>query len=241
MSAAENLRATYLALGRAFPGAEVRETDDYVALLSDLPHPSGNFATRLRLDPWSAGELRALAAERPAFQAIALSDDGPEHLSELLRQAGFHVAQRLVSMVATPAFGLASLELAPVEEDDDRRRTGRFVADAFFAREPLLLREAMATAIGGAPSLAVYAHRVRERPVASVTLSRAAGMLGVYNLCVAGAHRGKGMGSAVVGWCLAQAAAEGRPACLQCSPALEPWYLRHGFVRKGTITVWSLR
>ncbi len=238
-AASENLLDTYLALGRALPGAEVRETDAYVASLSDLPHPSGNFAARLGLDPWSAGELRELAASRPAFQAIALPDDGPAHLAELLRRAGFEPVQRLVAMTATPSFVLSGFDMAPCE-GDERRRAGRFMVDAFFAREPFLLRETMAQALADAASVSLHAHLSRDRPVAAVALSRTPGVMGIYNLCVAGAHRGKGLGASLVAWCLAQAAAEGLQACLQCAPGLEPWYARHGFEREGTITGWSL-
>jgi hypothetical protein len=190
--ATANLLATYLAIGRAFPGSEMRETDGYLALLSDLPHPSGNFAARLHLDPWSAGELRALAASRPAFQAVALPDDGPEHLPELLRRAGFEPVQRLVAMVATPTYGLAALDMAACEEPEDRRRIARFMADVFFARESVSLRMTMAEAVVEAAPLSVYGHLSRERPVAAVTLMRSEGMLGIYNLCVAGAQRGRG-------------------------------------------------
>ena len=233
-----NLLTTYLALGRAMPGAEVRETEGYVALLSELPHPSGNFACRLSLDPWSAGELRALAAERPAFGAIAMPDDGPAHLAELLRRAGFAPVQRLTAMEAAPPFGLAGLEMGRCEDVEARRRAGRFMADAFFAREPLLLRHAMAEAMALSP-LEVRTHLLRERPAAAVALSRTEGVLGVYNLCVAGPHRGRGLGRSLVAWCLAQAAAEGRRAFLQCEPALEGWYAGQGFARTGAITVWG--
>ncbi len=238
-SASENLLATYLAIGGALPGAEIHEAEGYVALLSDLPHPSGNFAARLSLDPWSAGALRTLAAGRPAFQAIALPDDEPDHLAEILRRAGFGAIHRLIAMAAEPTFGLAGLEVDVVRDEEARQRVGRFMADAFLAREPVLVREAMAHATAAAP-VAVYAHAPRERPTAAVVLSRTPGTMGIYNLCVAGPSRGRGVGSALVAWCLAQAAAEGRAACLQCAPALEPWYARHGFVRTGAITVWSL-
>lgn len=239
-AASENLLTTYFALGSALPGAEIRETDGFVALLSDLPHASGNFAARLRLDPWSAGALRTLAEERPGFQAIALPDDGPGHLAELLRRAGFEPVHRLVAMTAYPTFGLTGLEMSESREEDERRRVGRFMADLFFAREPVLIREAMAHAMAASP-LAIHAHFVRERPLAAVALTRTASTLGIYNLGVAAPNRGGGMGSSLVAWCLAQAAAETRMACLQCDPALEPWYARHGFARAGMATVWSAR
>lgn len=237
--ASANLLATYLAIGRAMPGAEVRETEGYVVLTSDLPHASGNFAARLSLDPWSAGELRDLAAGRPAFQAVALPEDGPPHLAELLRRAGFEAVQRLVSMVATPPFGLVGLDVAECV-GEERSRVGRFMADAFFAREPILLRQAMADAVAGAQGVSLYAHVVRDRPAAGVVLSREAGVLGIYNVCVAASHRGRGTGRSLVAWCLAQAAAEERRACLQCAPTLEPWYAGQGFVRTGVVTVWGL-
>ena len=235
----QNLLGTYLALGRALPGARVVETDAYVGLVSELPHAMGNFAARLRLDPWSAAELRGLAAGRPAFQAVALPDDAPPHLAELLRRAGFECVQRLVAMAASPPFALAGLDMAPCD-GDERFRVGRFMADAFFAREPLLLRETMARALAGAEEVSIHAHVLRDRPAAAVALSRAGGVLGLYNLCVAGPRRGRGLGAAVVAWCLAQAAAENREAVLQCAPTLEGWYAAHGFARVGTITVWSL-
>ena len=237
--ASANLLATYLAIGRAMPGAETREAEGYVALTSDVPHAAGNFAARLSLDPWSAGELRDLAGSRPAFQAMALPEDGPPHLAELLRRAGFEAVQRLVAMAATPPFGLVGLDMAECE-GEERSRVGRFMADAFFARDPILLRQAMAEALAGAPEVSLYAHHLRDRPAAAVALSREAGVLGLYNVCVAASHRGRRMGSSLVAWCLAQAAAEGRMACLQCAPTLEAWYAGQGFVRTGVVTVWSL-
>ena len=241
--ASANLLATYLALGQELPGAETVERDGYLALLSELPHPSGNFASRLRLDPWTAADLRDLATSRPAFQAVALPDDGPEHLDELLHRAGFRVAMRLVTMVASEPLSLGregALDLAICEGEIARRRIARFMADSFFAREPHKLREAMSKALGRAETLSIYAHRVRDKPTAAVALVREAGMMGLYNLCVAGPRRGKGHGAAVVAWCLAQAAAEGLPVCLQCAASLEPWYARHGFARAGSVSVWSL-
>lgn len=236
----ENLIATYLAIGRTFPGAMVRETEAFVLLLSDLNHPSGNFAARLSLDPWSAADLRRLAASRDSFQAVALAEDAPEHLTELLRRAGFKVVQRLVSMVAHPSEAKPEIGMAYCTEPEERLEAGRFIAEAFFSREPIPIRQAMAEALANAPSLAVHSHIARERIVAAVTLARDADVLGIYNLCVAPAQRGKGLGSAIVRWCLALAAQEGRPVCLQCTPALEPWYAHLGFTRSSAVTVWSL-
>jgi N-acetylglutamate synthase-like GNAT family acetyltransferase len=236
----ENLLATYLAIGRTFPGAVVRDTDAFTLLLSDLNHPSGNFAARLSLDPWSAADLRRLAASRDSFQVVALSEDAPEHLTELLRRAGFKVVHRLVSMIAHPREAKPEVGMAYCTEPEERLEAGRFIAEAFFSREPVPIRQAMAEAVANAPSLAVHSHIARERIVAAVTLSREADILGIYNLCVAPPQRGKGLGSAIVRWCLAQAAQEGRPACLQCTPALEPWYAHLGFTRSTAVTVWSL-
>lgn len=247
--ASANQLATYLALGREFPRVEVLEREGYVALLSDLPHPSGNFAARLRLDPWVAGELRELAASRPAFQTIALPDDGPEHLAELLSRAGFHRLTTLATMTA-PAPGVlpapgervrgGAYPLVECADEPSRRRIARFMADVFFTRESEALRDTMAHAMARAQTLSLHALSVRDRPMAAVALVREGGALGIYNLCVAGPHRGKGHGAAVVEWCLAQAAEAGLPAVLQCATSLEPWYARHGFARAGSVSVWSL-
>jgi len=236
----QNVLATYLAIGRTFPGAVVRETEPFVLLLSDLNHPSGNFAARLSLDPWSAADLRRIAASRDSFQVLALSEDAPEHLTELLRRAGFAVVHRLVSMIARPHDGKSEIGMAYCTEWEERLDAGRFIAEAFFSREPAPIRQAMAEAVAIAPSLAVHSHISRERIVAAVTLARDADVLGIYNLCVAPSQRGKGIGTSIVRWCLAQASHEGLPACLQCTPALEPWYARLGFTRSSAITVWSL-
>ncbi len=239
-SANANLLATYLAVGRALPGAEIRKTPGYVALLSDLPHPSGNFAARLDLDPWCAAGLRDLAASRPAFQAVALPGDGPAHLSELLRRAGFEAVQTLLSLVAEPYSTPSDLDMTSAEGAEERLRAGRFMSDAFFFRESAPIREALAVGLAQTTALTASTHLFRERPVAAVALSRTEGMLGLYNVCVAPPFRGRGLGRNVVGWALAQAAAEHRSACLQCVPALETWYARLGFVRAGTITAWAL-
>ncbi|RYG19603.1 N-acetyltransferase [bacterium] len=148
--------------------------------------------------------------------------------------------QRLVSMVAHPSETKADIGMTYCTEPDERLEVGQFISEAFFSREPVAIRGAMANALAQAPSLTVHSHIVKDRPVAAVTLARDADILGIYNLCVAPKQRGKGIGSALVRWCLAEAAAENRPACLQCLPTLEPWYLGLGFTRSSTITVWSL-
>ena len=237
---AENLRQTYLSLGLAVPGASMVEDEGFVACVGTFEHPVCNFAARLALDPWSARRLRDLAVARPSFHVYALADDQPSHRTELLKRQGFRVAYRLVQMAAAPDDPGPYLELARVDSVADRQKVATFMGTQFFIRQPASFRQRVAAATAHASALDLYELTERGHRVGAVMLCRASGVVGLYNLCIAAARRGKGLGQAVVAWTRAQALAEGKSLCLQCDARLAGWYEHLGFRRVGVVDVYSL-
>ncbi len=239
LGASQNLLQTYLRLGLATPGAIWEREEGFDLCLGDLDHPICNFAAGLNLDPWSARRLVTIAESRPSFNVYASPGDGPEYLDELLVRAGFCHAYRLVQLVAEPPEE-DSFETMDECTVGDRDAISRFMVDQFFSQRPISFRTAIAEATARATGVELYFVRDRSRIVAALMLSQAGGMLGVYNLCVAPASRGRGIGSSVVRWALGEARRRGMMATMQCEPHLETWYGSLGFQRSGWLNVYRL-
>jgi predicted GNAT family N-acyltransferase len=240
IAAAENLRFTYLQLGLAVPGASVVEEEGFLACVGAFEHPICNFATRLALDPWSARRLRDLAAAHPAFHVYSLEDDHPRHHTELLERQGFRIAYRLIQMIAEPDDPGPYPELTAATTIPERQRIAQFMGTQFFSRQATTFRQRVATATAHATELALYELTERSHRVGAVMLCRTGGVVGLYNLCIAAARRGKGLGRGIVAWARAEAAAAGNPVCLQCDARLTGWYEHLGFRRVGNVDVYSL-
>lgn len=238
--ASQNLLTTYLRLGLAVRGAQFRQEEGFQSCLGEMRHPICNFAADLDLNPWSTRRLVALASTRECFNVYRMPGDGPDHIEELLSRAGFTVSFQLAQMVAE---GRPCARPAPMREITMplvRLEVSRFMADQFFTRHAGVFRTrvAEATAASGIP---LFTRDGQEWVDAAVMISEDAGILGIYNLCVASARRGGGIGGEIVEWALDRAHRIGIGATLQCERRLAPWYERYGFVQTGTVDVYNLR
>lgn len=239
-AASANLVDTYVRLGCAVEGAELVEEDEFLACLGKMEHPICNFATRLNIDPWSARRLGDLAAARQVFSVYALPGDKPEHLAEILVRSGFRASYELSQMICEHPDPGPAVEMRMAETPADRQEVATFMGEQFFSRHNDAFRRQIASATARATGLGLYDLRDRAHRIAAVMLGDGGGVLGVYNLCVASARRGRGIGRAVLDWALTLARESGRAVTLQCDPMLEGWYCNRGFVPTGRISVYTL-
>lgn len=238
--ASENLVQTYLRLGRAVPGAEATEGEAFALCRGPFDHSLCNFAARLRLDPWSARELRRLASERKSFTVYRLPTDAPEHAAELLDRAGFRMSYRLVQMVAEDPEPGPSVATKPYVDAGEREALTAFMTAQFFSRRADEIRRALAQATAHAESLELRGVVERSRPIAAAMISHTEGAVGVYNLCVAATRRGRGIGRGLVASILETARERDCLATLQCDARLEHWYGCQGFRSIGYLEVYAL-
>lgn len=237
---AANLRRTYLSLGIACPGATTWHEPGFQACASGTPHPMCNFALDLKLDPWVVNRLVALASARPSFNVYATSSDEPEHAWELLERAGFTLAYRLIAMMVEPDEPETDLELPEATGLAERYDISEFMANQFFGRQPSAFRQHVAQATAHATELRIFSIKESNRRVAAVMLCEDEA-IGLYNLCVDGARRGRGWGTSIVQHVLGRASKARKPVVLQCEPRLVPWYEVFGFEETGEVRVYSLQ
>lgn len=239
-AARANLLDTFLRLGRAVPGSRIEESEAFTSCVGPLDHPICNFAGQLRIDPWSARRLGEIAASRNTFNVYVMPGDQPEHAGELLQRAGFERSYELFQMLAEEPEPGPPIEMRPVTKAAERLQVAQFMSEQFFSRQSDAFRRRLAETTAEAAGLELFDLSERGRLVAAVMLGHAAGILGVYNLCVASSRRGRGIGRAVLDWVLTVARDSGRAVALQCSPDLRDWYGYRGFVASGRVSVYSL-
>ncbi len=237
--AAENLEETYGAIGRATPGARVRDYGAAIVCLCDLDHPVGNFALCRVTDGKLFSHLARLARTRSAFHAYVSPIPEQDHLEQTLHDAGFQCVYRLSQLAAAGSASESPIQLVEAVDSDSRRRIAQFMAGQFFARHGKCVREAVATATSES-GLSLYEFSSDGAAVGAVMLCRTEGLLGIYSLCIEASRRGKGLGSEAVRALMDAAHREGREAVLQCDPSLVAWYERLGFRESGYVSVLSL-
>lgn len=234
----ENLARTYIALGRHAPGSRLVYEDSFVACTGDVEHPISNFAVRLRLDGHAAERLRGLAAGRSVFNVYLDGDDSGQAAE--LKAAGFRRIYTLLHMQSSgeprPAHPEARQALGPRV----RQAIAGFMTEQFFGSSSEGVKVPLTAAIAAAVRLQLYGVFKDEELLAAMMLHRSAGCIGLYNLCVLPAARGRGYGSALVEFALARGGDLQVPVTLQCDKALESFYERLGFCRRGTVEVFAL-
>jgi ribosomal protein S18 acetylase RimI-like enzyme len=238
--ASENLLNTYFALGLAIPNTTMIQEEGYRACMGEFDHPICNFAARLNLDPWSAKQLRELAAKKKVFNVYSLPTDQPRHVSELLHRCDFRVTYRLVQMVAEPTRSHHGPTMRRSESIEKRLDTATFMTEQFFNRHPETFRARVAHATADAGEMELYELLVYDRRCGAVMLCPGENFVGVYNLCVASENRGVGLGRQITGWALSEAFKRGKLVTLQCDSLLQGWYSDQGFRTTGTIDVYTL-
>lgn len=240
-AAAENMAGTYFTLGAATPSSRVWQDEGFKACLGEAPHPICNFAMNLDLTPWVARHLADIAERHPNFSVYLTPCDKPDHGNEILERAGFSSHFSLLQMIHTGE-APKSPEFEPVEAIGNAARveTADFMVGQFFSGQSGTFKRLISQATSSSPDLTLYSLFDRDRRIAAIMTYRAAGTLGIYNLCVEGSRRNRGIGSALVRFALEKAYRLGDRAILQCESRLVPWYRSLGFERAGDVMVFRL-
>ncbi len=240
LACSENLLQTYFSLGLAIPNTTMIQEEGFRACVGEFDHPICNFAAGLNLDPWSAKQLRELAAKKKVFNVYTLPSDKPRHVGELLYRCDFRVGYRLIQMVAEPAGRHYGPHMRMAETAERRIETAQFMTEQFFNRQSESFRQRVAQATADASNMEIYELLVYDRRCGAIMLCPGDGVLGVYNLCVASANRGVGLGKELTAWALSEAHKRGQIVTLQCDARLQGWYSNQGFRTTGTIDVYTL-
>ena len=134
-----------------------------------MDHPICNFAARLRLDPWAARNLRALASSRSAFSVYSMPGDEPAHLSELLERAGFKRSYELIQMISEHPEPGAPVEMRPAKSQSERTAVTKFMCEQFFSRhsDPLRRQIGLATATATGLELQDLPHSLERQDAVS--------------------------------------------------------------------------
>jgi len=235
-----NLCQTYFSLGLAVPNSTKIAEEGFQACLGEFEHPICNFAVGLKLDPWSTKQLGSIAAKKRAFNVYALPGDTPEHLGELLHRSNFRVNYRLAQLVAEPIPKHRGPEMIIAESPVRRYEVARFMTEQFFSRQTEGFRKRVAQATADATELELHELIESNQRAGAVMLCHSAGVVGIYNLCVASARRGFGLGKELTRWALSTAFDSGKLVTLQCDARLKPWYEEQGFCQTGTVEVYTL-
>lgn len=238
-AASQNLMHTYLALGQASTGSRVWQERGFHACTGPLDHPICNFAVNGDLSGGVAPRLRQVAAQRRCFSLYTVPPIDDVEAEQTLEREGFNLSHKLSILVAEGSIG----EAAKLEEADGlrgRRKIAEFMVDQFFHRQPAAFRRGIAEATAGSSSLRLLRADWNGKCVGAVMISEHAGLLGIYNLCVAPSFRGRGWGSAIVRSVLSQAYEKGLGVTLQCERSLGGWYGSLGFREVGSVCVYGL-
>ena len=239
-AASETLLSTYFQLGLAIPNSTMIREEGFRACLGQFDHPICNFAAGLNLDPWSAKQLRELAANKSAFNVYSLPGDTPRHLPELLYRCDFRVSYRLVQMVAEPTGSTHGPRVVASDSHTSRLDIARFMTEQFFNRQTESFRQRVAQATADANSLELFELLTYERRAGAIMICQSESMMGLYNLCIASSQRGLGLGQQLTSWALSEAFKNGKIVTLQCDSRLQPWYANLGFRVTGMIDVYTL-
>lgn len=235
---ADNLEATYLAIGGASPDSRIELREGYSLCLGRLDHPIGNFGIIRVLKPFTAGELAAEAKGRKSFNVYVPSSAASAESVRALRACGFRPSYRLTAMRASPQESASDCALHLAENADGRLRVALFMVRQFFPNQESGMRGRIAQATADC-GLDLYEILRYGTLVGAAMISRGARLFGIYNLCIDEERRGQGLGSDALARLLSLAANEGSDAVLQADPSLESWYVQRGFRTTGAIEVFK--
>lgn len=232
-SVRDNLAETYMTLGTASPGVRESRTDERWMCRSEIKHPVGNFAARFHLTPEGIRELTAIGRRDHWFRIYVCDGDEPESLVDDFCAMGADVRYELVvSAVDSDVHGSQAGPLTLVEEDSHMSQAFDLIVQSFFTPAEIWVRQHMKRALRhsltqGHEFWSAYDSR---GATAAATLVTAAGVIGLYNLCVRPDLRNRGLGSEIVQQMIGEARKRGKTLMLQCEPGLVGWYRRLGMV-----------
>lgn len=238
-AASANVVQTYCELASGvLEGRRWREAG-FLACVSPLEHPMGNFAANLDLTPTSAERLVRIATGKAHFNVYSMPVDLPSDRDRILRNAGFVRTQEFVQMVAQPPLDEPKLTLTRAATLHDRGRIADFMVEQFFSRHPRRIKEQIAETTARVTRLELLGLCRDGNFFAAAMISRTEGMTGIYNVCVDSGVRGLGIGSGLIREILAVCSQRQTCATLQCDAKLEQWYRAFGFSRSGIIRVYA--
>ena len=238
-AASQNLTHTYLELGRSSTGAHVWRETGFQVCTGQLDHAICNFATDICTDEGGLERLRQIAERKKCFTVYVLPPRDSQREQRMLESVGFTMSHQLKIMVAGDGFD-ERVDLELVEGPPERRKIADFMVDQFFHRQPTGFRRGIAEATASALDLKLYRAAWNERTAGAVMISEHAGIVGLYNLCIAPHFRRRGWGSAIVRTIVGEARSRSRSVTLQCEPSLASWYSSLGFREVGSVSVFGL-
>ena len=225
---------TYLSLGRCAPGALVETVEGATVCRSSIRHPIGNFAIDFR-GTGVADEIVNEALERPHFRLYFLPGDDPPDIEELSIAAGLRLRYELAGMELTqdPPGSAAVIEAESVEAVQE---VATFITNTFFWKSPRKSRGMLARIMAAShPQHRYFFEKDEKGIVAAGTLTLDAEVIGLYNLCVRGDARSRGVGSSFAAELGRRARALSSHVALLCDWGLIPWYSRQGYVQVGSL------
>lgn len=234
-----NLSGAYLELAHHVESSAIHREERFTCCLGEVQHPICNFAMELKLDEEAAATLASIASQRKCFNVYSDPSEWSAMNSQLLRKAGFRQTHNLSMMVSDVA-SADPAQLIRTTAATDRTEIAEFMVAQFFPGHSRATLQALSRALVASPAMDLYGLFCDQLLVGSVMLFRHAGVLGLYNLCVAQPHQGRGFGSSIVSACQALAAQMDLALTLQCNRRLEKWYQSLGCRLVGVIDVYTL-
>jgi len=143
-------------------------------------------------------------------------------------------------MVAQPSGRHSGPVVVRADSAENRLEIAGFMTEQFFNRQSDSFRQRVAAATANAAELQLYALLSYGRMTGAVMLCPGDLVVGLYNLCVASASRGLGLGKEITAWALSEAYKHDKFVTLQCDSRLQSWYEDLGFVSTGSIEVYTL-
>jgi ribosomal protein S18 acetylase RimI-like enzyme len=235
---------------RRLPGMTVREDLGFLLVDAGLATDTFNLVCRARLEPASAKERAAEAIEwfrvrgRPFSWWVGPADT-PGDLGTTLHRLGLEPAESETAMVAdiggiVPEPLPVGLEVRRAETAAQLREFATINAANWTPPDEDVLRfyEAATPLLLGADApLHFHLAFLRGVAVASVEMTAAAGMAGIYNVSTLEYWRKRGFASALLRQVLVEAGEAGlRRAGLQAAPGAVGVYRRLGFEPVGEVT-----
>ena len=225
---------TYVSLATQSPGAKIESIEGVTMCRSAIKHPIGNFAIDFAgttLPPEVVNEALA----RNHFRLYFLPGDSPQDLERLAETAGLRLRYELAGMaLATPCEGEADVREAVTAEE--ALSVATFITETFFWRSPPKSRATLAGIMAAShPDHRYFYEEDKKGILAAGTLTLDAEVIGLYNLCVRGDARSRGVGSSFAAELGRRAKASAEHVTLLCDWDLIPWYSRQGYVQVGSL------
>lgn len=231
-SARANMASTYLSIASGAPDADIYRSSGWVGCRSSVPHSIANFAILLSQGDRNETCAQEFLADRPSACLY--------RISMASERSGPTNGSRCLKLLAAPAKPSKSeIELSLATSDWELGSVASFMVSQFFGTQSAHLNSLMAKAAARGETPLYWLHHAGRR-VGAVMLNPNGGALGIYNFCIDGRSRGRGLGGETLAAISSLAYGAGLDLTLQCSPQIVPFYERNGFEIVGHVDIWLL-